>query len=187
MRDRLRVASFESELGWMAIAGTETVLAELTFGHSSPREAIAGLSCLGGDEEEVDADWQRELVERLQAYAGGDREDFSDVTIALTSVTPFQRRVVQACRAIPYGQTRTYGEIAAAVGVPQAARAVGNVMAANCTPLVVPCHRVITASGVLGRYSAGEGTRTKLRLIETEAQSSMSGPRPCTHADAPAV
>ena len=108
---------------------------------------------------------------RLQAYAAGVAEDFSDVVIDMDSVTPFQRRVVQACRAIPYGETRTYGELAAAVGVPQAARAVGNVMAANRTPLIVPCHRVITSSGVLGRYSAGEGTRTKLRLIETEAQA----------------
>ncbi|MBI3465762.1 MAG: methylated-DNA--[protein]-cysteine S-methyltransferase [Planctomycetes bacterium] len=171
MSDRLRVTAFESELGWMAFAGVGAVLAELTFGHASPREAIAGLSCIGGEGEDGDDAWQRELVERLQAYAAGDPEDFSDVAIDMDSVTPFQRRVVQACRAIPYGQTRTYGELAAAVGVPQAARAVGNVMAANRTPLIVPCHRVITSSGVLGRYSAGEGTRTKLRLIETEAQS----------------
>lgn len=173
MSDRLCVTSFESELGWMAIAGMGAVLAELTFGHASPREAIAGLSCVVGFGDDVDEGWQRELVERLQAYAAGEREDFSDVSIDMDSVTPFQRRVVQACRAIPYGQTRTYSDIAAAVGVPLAARAVGNVMAANRTPLVVPCHRVITSSGVLGRYSAGEGTRTKLRLIETEAQASV--------------
>jgi methylated-DNA-[protein]-cysteine S-methyltransferase len=171
MDDRLRVTAFESELGWMALAGVKNVLAELTFGHASPREAIGGLSCIAGDGEDVDGAWQCELVERLQAYAAGAPEDFADVAIDMDSVTPFQRRVVKACRAIPYGQTRTYGELAATVGVPQAARAVGNVMAANRTPLIVPCHRVITSSGVLGRYSAGEGTRTKLRLIETEAQS----------------
>ena len=82
-------------------------------------------------------------------------------------VTPFERRVMEAVRAIPRGQVRTYAQVASALGRPGAARAVGQVMARNPLPLFVPCHRVVPAGGGPGSYSAG-GPTVKARLLSAE-------------------
>lgn len=127
----------------------------------------------------ADADhaaWCPDLVRRIQAYAAGGVDDFSDVQIDAGPQTAFQRRVVDRCRKIRFGQTMTYGQLARAAGSPAAARAVGNVMATNRTPLVVPCHRVVASSGGLGGYSAAGGTRTKLRMLEMEAALDAASP-----------
>ncbi len=76
--------------------------------------------------------------------------------------TPFQRRVWQACLNIPYGETWTYGELAAAVGSPGAARAVGGALGRNPLLLMVPCHRVLPAGGGCGNYAAGSGLKERL-------------------------
>lgn len=165
----LSVQVFPSELGWQAIAGEGDCLAKLTFGHASPREAWAALH-RGSDCGFEPTDWDPELAAQLQAYARGEMIDFSGVYLADEGTTTFQREVIRICRAIPYGETMTYGQIAQLAGSPRAARAVGNIMASNRTPLVVPCHRVVPGGHrKLGAYSAGEGVRTKLRLLEMEA------------------
>ena len=81
--------------------------------------------------------------------------------------TAFQRRVWEELRRIPLGETRTYGEVAAAIGAPGASRAVGSACGANPVPVVVPCHRVVPASGGIGSY--GLGPDRKRRLLEREA------------------
>jgi methylated-DNA-[protein]-cysteine S-methyltransferase len=106
------------------------------------------------------------LADRVRAYFGGARDGFRDVAVELEWCTPFQRRVVETMRSIPYGETATYGEVAALAGHPNAQRAVGSVCAANRFALVVPCHRVVSADG-LGSYgSLGPGY--KRRLLELE-------------------
>ncbi len=109
-----------------------------------------------------------EFARRVQAYADGNRDDFRDVPIALAGLTDFQQRVVQECRRIPYGHTLAYGELAMRAGSPNAARAVGSVMARNRIALVIPCHRVVGSAGKLGGYSAPDGIRMKTRLLELE-------------------
>jgi methylated-DNA-[protein]-cysteine S-methyltransferase len=106
------------------------------------------------------------LVERVRAYFSGVRDTFEDVELDLSWCTPFQRRVVETMRAIPYGETATYGEVAALAGHPNAQRAVGSVCAANRFALVVPCHRVVAADG-LGSYGS-LGPEYKRRLLELE-------------------
>ena len=106
------------------------------------------------------------LADRLQSYFAGARDSFADVELELTWCTPFQRRVVDTLRAIPYGETATYGEIAALAGHPNAQRAVGSVCACNRFALVVPCHRVVAADG-LGSYGS-LGLGYKRRLLELE-------------------
>ncbi len=106
------------------------------------------------------------LVDRFRAYFAGAPDSFSDVVIDLSWCTPFQRRVIGTLRSVPYGETATYGEIAALAGHPNAQRAVGTVCAANRFALVVPCHRVISADG-LGSYGS-LGLRYKRRLLELE-------------------
>jgi methylated-DNA-[protein]-cysteine S-methyltransferase len=107
-------------------------------------------------------------VEVVQQYAAGSPVDFSGLSLDLDYLTPFGRRVAAACRSIPRGEVRSYGDLAAACGSPGAARAVGSVMARNRIPLVVPCHRVVGASGSLGGYSAPDGLRMKRRLLALE-------------------
>ena len=89
--------------------------------------------------------------------------------VVLDGFTDFQCRVYQRCRRIAYGATLSYGALAAAIGVPQAARAVGNTMARNRLPLVIPCHRVVGAAGALGGFSAPDGIHMKQRLLSLES------------------
>ncbi len=96
------------------------------------------------------------------------------VRLDLSERTDFQRDVLLACAAIPFGETLTYGQLAELVGHPGAARAVGSVMASNLIPIVIPCHRVVAANRQLGGFSAPGGTDTKKRLLQLEAQSSTS-------------
>jgi methylated-DNA-[protein]-cysteine S-methyltransferase len=106
------------------------------------------------------------LAARIRSYLGGRTDDFRDVELDLSWCTPFQRSVVDAMRLVPYGETATYGELAALAGRPNAQRAVGSVCAANRFALVVPCHRVVAADG-LGSYGS-LGPAYKRRLLELE-------------------
>ena len=166
------LACFSSQLGWMAMIGSGTLLKQLTIGHPTPRDAEAGLDAqlLEGSRP---GDWNEELVHKLTAYAAGEIVDFAGVELDLERLSDFQRRVVGACREIPYGRTRSYGQLAAAAGSPNAARAVGNCMAANHFPLIVPCHRVLLADGRLGAFSAPGGTAFKQRLLALEASHAI--------------
>ncbi|MBN2474872.1 MAG: methylated-DNA--[protein]-cysteine S-methyltransferase [Pirellulales bacterium] len=157
-----------SRLGWIALIGAGKTLKQLTFGHASSRAAIRALDP-GLRAAAEPGDWNAQLVRRLQDYASGQPVDFRDVRIDTQGLTAFQRRVTAQCRKIAYGEVRTYGRLAALAGSPRAARAVGNCMAANRFPLIVPCHRVLPASGRPGAFSAPGSTAMKQRLLAMEA------------------
>jgi methylated-DNA-[protein]-cysteine S-methyltransferase len=106
------------------------------------------------------------LVDRLRAYFQGKKDAFGDVELELAWCTAFQRAAVDVLRSIPYGETATYGEVAALAGHPNAQRAVGSVCAGNRFALFVPCHRVVAADG-LGSYGS-LGLGYKRRLLELE-------------------
>jgi methylated-DNA-[protein]-cysteine S-methyltransferase len=106
------------------------------------------------------------VVERLRAYFAGEPVSFDDVDLDFSWATPFQTGVAEALRAIPYGETVTYGELAALAGHPNAQRAAGTFCAQNRFPLFVPCHRVVAADG-LGSYGS-LGLEYKRRLLELE-------------------
>ena len=163
------LAVFPTDLGWMAAVVRGNALCRLTFGHRSAAEASAALGKRAKDLDSGKAD--PKLVARLQAFAKGKPSALDEVAIADDAFSPFQRKVLAACRAIPYGQTRTYAELAAAAGSPGAARAVGRAMATNPLPLVVPCHRVVATGGELRGYSALGGLATKRRLLDMEQQA----------------
>jgi O-6-methylguanine DNA methyltransferase len=111
------------------------------------------------------------LAERLRRYFEGVPDDFADVEIDLTGVTPFQRAATDALRAVPYGETVTYGELAALAGHPNAQRAAGTFCAGNRFAIVVPCHRVVAAGG-LGSYGS-LGLEYKRRLLELEGHEPL--------------
>ncbi len=158
---------FTSSLGWFGIAWRGTAVTRLTFGHATRREAIAALGEVPTPDA-PDACPDPGLVARLQDYAEGGPGDFSDVEVDITHLTRFGRRVVKACRAVPYGGTTSYSALAKRAGSPKAARAVGQCMAANRVPLIVPCHRVVAASGSLGGFSAPGGVSVKQHLLDLE-------------------
>ncbi len=107
--------------------------------------------------------YARELAEYLE----GKRTAFT-IPIDWTIFRPFQREALQAVFRIPYGETRTYAEIAAQINRPLAWRAVGRANATNPMPLVIPCHRVIGADGKFHGYGGGEGLPTKEWLLKME-------------------
>lgn len=107
-------------------------------------------------------------VAGIIALLEGRGADLSDVTLDLTAVPPFHRKVYAEARAIPAGETVTYGALAARVGSPGSARAVGQAMGKNPFPIIVPCHRVLAANGKPGGFTAAGGVATKLRMLAIE-------------------
>ena len=111
-----------------------------------------------------------QMTTLLAEYLAGHPVDFSDVPVDLSRCSPFTRRVLEACRSIPYGETRSYKQLAECVGEPRASRAVGQALARNPVPLIIPCHRVISTSGKLCGFTARGGTAIKARLLAWEAR-----------------
>lgn len=107
----------------------------------------------------------RHALNEIRAYLEGKRREIA-VPCEPRGGTPFQRRVWAATRAIPYGEVRGYGWIAAHIGAPGAARAVGQALARNPLPLLIPCHRVVAAGGKLGGFTGGLPLKRKLLQLE---------------------
>jgi len=164
---------FPSDLGWFGIVWRGKQLVHVTFGHPSASAAMVQLpDGIVYDDRDLPPHIEK-TIERLQKFAAGGPEDFSDIELDLSHLTDFQRRVVNACRRIKAGRCKSYGELATAAGFPGAARAVGSVMRGNRFPLIVPCHRVIAAGGNLGGYSCPAGLTMKERLLEREGAMSL--------------
>ncbi len=106
----------------------------------------------------------KEVLSQLEKYLNGELKCF-DCSLDLRG-TPFQRKVWSALAKIPYGQTRSYKEIAEAIGRPRAFRAVGSANGSNSVPLILPCHRVIESNGGLGGF--GHGLKAKNQLLDFE-------------------
>jgi methylated-DNA-[protein]-cysteine S-methyltransferase len=146
------------------------------------RSCLTPLGPLSISEEIVALDWGqgrdqddtpllRRACAQIQQYFDGTRQVF-DLPLAPNG-SAFQRRVWEALRAIPAGETRSYGDLAASLGT--SARAIGGANAANPIPILIPCHRVVGAGGALGGYSGGDGVPTKRFLLALEARSAAAG------------
>ncbi|MCJ7626218.1 MAG: methylated-DNA--[protein]-cysteine S-methyltransferase [Anaerolineaceae bacterium] len=109
----------------------------------------------------------KEICSQLESYLDGQLRWFT-VPLDWRYHTPFQEKVLQAAMRIPYGQVRTYAQLAELAGKPKAARAIGGAMASNPLPLVIPCHRVVAANGHLHGYSGRGGLETKAWLLQME-------------------
>ena len=148
----------DSPVGALLLVGTAAALERIHF------QRAGGLA--------PDRDWTHApatfsaAVRQLEEYFDGKRSRF-ELALALTG-TPFQRRVWESLRAIPYGRTISYSELARRIGQPRATRAVGLANGANPIPIVIPCHRVLAKAG-LGGYSGRGGLATKQTLLSLEA------------------
>jgi O-6-methylguanine DNA methyltransferase len=116
-----------------------------------------------------------EAIGAITALLGGQPSDLSSIGLDMDGLLPFQRRVYEVARAIGPGETLSYGEVAARLGAPGAARAVGQALGRNPFPIVVPCHRVLAANGRVGGFSASGGIATKLRMLGIEAAQGSAG------------
>ncbi len=165
---------FPTDLGWMWLTGAAAGVRGVGIGCETEIEARAHFSrSFPGLKGEmcVEEDWHPVARRTLQQYARGEVVDVSEITHQLPDVTPFQRAVLETVRQIPRGSVCTYGEVARKVGHPGAARAVGTTLARNPLPLIIPCHRVVGASGALTGFSAPRGVALKQVLLDLEQPS----------------
>lgn len=109
-----------------------------------------------------------EVIDRIRALMAGERIDLADSPLDMNGLADFDLKVYQVALSIPPGETLTYGEVARRIGEPQAAQAVGQSLGRNPFPPIVPCHRVLAASGRTGGFSAPGGVTTKLKLLSIE-------------------
>ena len=158
------VASTPLGLIWMAVDADGLVAVDT---HADEAAFRAALQTRHRAVVVYDKDGTRRACEQVRAYLQGERQHF-DLPINWAVMTPFQRKVLQATYAIPRGETRTYGQIAVAVGNPRAARAVGRAEATNPMPIVIPCHRVLASDGGLHGYGGRGGLDTKAWLLRLE-------------------
>ena len=133
-------------------------------------DALRHISLPGDNQYRPRPDWiedpgpLKDAIEQLSSYFDGGRTTF-DLPLEPRG-SSFQREVWAALQTIPYGQTRSYGDIARQLGKPGSSRAVGAANGANPLPIVIPCHRVIDADGRLGGFSGGLSTKVKLLALE---------------------
>ena len=153
-------AIIPSPVGELLLAGTESALKEVRF-------AAGGMGDAPNPDRRRDCRPLREAARQLGEYFAGKRQRF-ELPLAPDG-TVFQRKVWAALQAIPYGETRSYGDIAEALGKPKAAMAVGGANGSNPLPILIPCHRVIGADGSLTGY--GGGLEIKRFLLELELGS----------------
>jgi methylated-DNA-[protein]-cysteine S-methyltransferase len=112
----------------------------------------------------------------ITALLESGRADLTDIKLDMAGIEADERAILEAARAIPAGSTLTYGQLAAKVGQPNGARAVGQAMARNPFPIVVPCHRVLAAGGGFGGFSAPGGLESKARLLTIERAATSQAP-----------
>jgi methylated-DNA-[protein]-cysteine S-methyltransferase len=170
MSDADRRILFETELGWIGLVASKLGL-KAVIGPEATRNTIEEESReLFGDLAEDDKSLT-ELARSFESYARG--EDVSlDWPLDTDGATPFQRSVWEVLQKIPRGEVRTYGQVAAAVGSPGGARAVGQAVGSNPFAISVPCHRVVAGDGALTGFGGGLAVKERLLLIEGWAQAS---------------
>lgn len=156
------------ELPWVGGAGamSQSGATSAAASEADPTSASQARCAAGPRDMEALARW----IEALEAYFRGERLSWSADELPLEQLAagPFERAVYAALLSIPAAETVSYGELAERAGYPRAARAVGNAMAANPVPIVIPCHRVIRADGTLGNY--GNDPAWKERLLRHERE-----------------
>jgi epoxyqueuosine reductase len=159
----VHIAQFDSPIGSLRLASSEAGLAYLELPHASGRGLGGWLRRQGLRGEEGFAP-NRRAIKQIVEFLEAKRMEF-DLPLDVRG-TAFQLDVWRALQDIPYGETRSYAQLAEAVGRPNAVRAVGSANGANPVSLVVPCHRVINSTGRLGGYGGGLELKAKLLAME---------------------
>jgi methylated-DNA-[protein]-cysteine S-methyltransferase len=162
------VAAVDTKLGCIGLAWSERGLTRLALPDRDRRKTLRRMGLEGAEEARL-PDWIAALAAALQRYTEGCPESFVDVPVDTSGVDDeFRLAIYAAARELAWGETTTYGELAARAGYPGLARETGAALGANPVPLVVPCHRILAAGGRIGGFSAPGGSSTKLKLLALE-------------------
>ncbi|SED52069.1 AraC family transcriptional regulator, regulatory protein of adaptative response / methylated-DNA-[protein]-cysteine methyltransferase [Burkholderia sp. WP9] len=162
----VRYASASTALGFVLVAATEKGICKIGFGDDAAMLADDLRSELANADLLEDSEHLAPFIAQIDAYLRGTRQDF-DLPLDIAA-TAFRQRVWDALRRIPYGETRSYSQIAETVGAPRAVRAVASACATNPVALAIPCHRVVAKGGALAGYRWG--LPRKAALLDNEAQ-----------------
>jgi len=171
MQKRLSYVIFPTAWGYFGLAAVSKALYRTCLPREDREDLERQLLEDTRGEAIPDRDLFPSLQASIQAYFTGERAVFSpSIPLALEEMTLFSRSVLKACAGVALGETTDYAALASQAGSPRAARAVGNALAKNPLPLIIPCHRIVARSGLIGGFSAPGGTAMKQRLLRHEAQ-----------------
>lgn len=160
---------FKTAVGWCGMVMKGRNVKRLFIGYSRQHQIKRHIKEAFRDAMEVYPSWgMRAIIKKLERYCSGENVALGSVPVDWSSLTAFQKKVLKAAAQIPYGSVATYGGLARRIDSPKSARAVGNALAQNPFPLLIPCHRVIKGDGGLGGFSAAGGTGLKKRLLKME-------------------
>jgi len=164
MVNKLSYTIFQTQHGWMGILASPSGILAVTLPQTTRQQAF---TLLGKPVKQAafSPEVFSDLMQRFQDYYSGKKTLFPD-DLDFSNATAFQRQVWQAAQMIPHGETRSYGWVAAQIGKPRAARAVGQALGKNPFLIIVPCHRVIAGDGTLGGFGCGLPAKQKLLELE---------------------
>jgi methylated-DNA-[protein]-cysteine S-methyltransferase len=165
--EKVSFCVFDTAWGSAAIAWTEKGVCGLVLPGAGKDKVRAAVLADYPGARPTEPGPVADTIRQVKDYFAGKTARFS-APLDLSWATPFQARVYKALMQIPFGRTMSYAQIAARIGKPGASRAVGGANARNRVPLIIPCHRVIAATGALGGFSGPGGVKTKKRLLEME-------------------
>ena len=171
MEKMIKYVIFKTKWGYFGLAGTKISLCRTQLPGPDPKKIESRL-LENSPDAQFDETFFMILQKQITAYFEGSCVNFSsDIPVELDGLGEFSREVLTTCREIEFGQRITYAGLAKKTGRPAASRAVGNAMAKNPLPLIIPCHRVLRSDGKLGGFSAAGGISLKKKLLELEQKA----------------
>jgi methylated-DNA-[protein]-cysteine S-methyltransferase len=171
MQKMIKYVIFKTKWGYFGLAGTESALWRSLLPEPEPKKIESRL-LKNLPNARFDENYFKALQQQITSYFEGACVEFSpDIPIDFNGSGGFSRKVLAACRNIKFGQKITYSGLAQKAGRPAASRAVGNALAKNPLPLIIPCHRVLRSDGKMGGFSAPGGIPLKKRMLDLERQA----------------
>ena len=162
-----RYSIFKTNWGYFGLFGTDKTLLRTSLpvrNHTLAKKLL--LASL--DQANIKKGYFPAAEKLITDYYKGIYTDFANIPVDLTSLTPFAKDILTACKRITYGQKTSYAQLADLAHHPNASRAVGTALGNNPTPLIIPCHRIIRSDGQIGQFSAGRGPQTKQKMLDLE-------------------
>jgi methylated-DNA-[protein]-cysteine S-methyltransferase len=176
MAERLKYAIFRTRWGYFGLLRSEKGLVRSCLPVADTQKAKK-LLLDNIAKAESDTRLLADLQEKIKAYFDGSYVDFEDARLVLDGLTEFSRNVLTECRKVKYSQTISYSDLAKLAGRPKASRAIGNILAKNPLPLIIPCHRIIRAGRKIGGFSAPGGVGLKEKMLKLESSALTMGVR----------
>ena len=168
MQKFLRYTIFKTKWGYFGLAGNKCGLVRICLPIQN-RKKVKEQLLKDAATARYDRGFSKPLQKKTIAYFNGLHVGFdNDIPVVLDGLSDFTRKVLTACRDIRFGETISYSDLAKRSGRPNAARAVGRILAKNPLPLIIPCHRIIRNNGKIGGFSAQGGIKLKKKMLKIE-------------------